>query len=216
MCLDFSVVAGIATFAQGAISSIASYAQEQQTYEAQMAAYQQSERAYSEQIRLNAEAANRGYISEQQKLQGEFMKTSQEAQARLIQSLQAQGTVLASGRTGQSIGLLVSDAEREFGRDYANLAQNLAFARQDYGTATESIFLNAKSANNVAAANRMLQPTAPSGIGLVAGLGGALLGGIGTYAGLKAPSAFTQTSSSNMFKLDDSLLKSSLQSAGAK
>lgn len=212
MCLP-PVVAGIATFASGAISSIASYAQEQQTYQAQMAAYQQSERAYNEQIRLNAEAANRGYISEQQKLQGEFMKTSQEAQARLIQSLQAQGTVLASGRSGQSIGLLVSDAEREYGRDLANIAQNLAFARQDYGTGVESIYQNAKSANNVAAANRMLQPTAPSSIGLITGLAGAALGGFGTYAGLKAPSA---TSSSNMFKLDDSMLKSSLQFAGGK
>lgn len=190
MCLDpasFATYAALASFGQGAISSIGSYMQEQQMYEAQMAAYQQSERAYAEQIRLNAEAANRGYISEQQKLQGEFMKASQEAQGRLTKSLQAQGAVLASGRTGQSIGLLVSDAEREYGRDYANLAQNLAFARQDYGTATESIFLNAKSANAAAASARMLQPIAPSGIGLVSGLAGAALGGFGTYAGLKAP-----------------------------
>jgi len=190
MCLP-PVVAGIASFAQGALGSIASYNQEQQAYQAQMAAYEQSERSYNEQIRLNAEAANRGYVSEQQKLQGEFMKTSQEAQARLIQSLQAQGSVLASGRSGQSIGLLVSDAQREYGRDLANLGQNLAFARQDYATGTESIFQNAKSANAVAAANRMLRPTAPSSIGLIAGLGQAALGGITTWASLKAPSAGT-------------------------
>lgn len=194
MCLP-PVVAGLATFAQGAVSSIASYSQEQQTYQAQMAAYEQSERAYNQQIRLNAEAANRGYISEQQKLQGEFMKTSQEAQARLIQSLQAQGTMLASGRTGQSIGLLVSDAEREYGRDLANIAQNLAFARQDYATGAESIYQNARSANNVAAANRMLRPTAPSSIGLIAGLGTAALGGITAWSGLKAPSAGKGSSS---------------------
>ncbi len=190
MCLP-PVVAGIASFAQGALGSIASYNQEQQAYQAQMAAYEQSERSYNEQIRLNAEAANRGYVSEQQKLQGEFMKTSQEAQARLVQSLQAQGAVLASGRTGQSIGLLASDAQREYGRDLANIAQNLAFARQDYAMGTESIFQNAKSANAVAAANRMLRPTAPSSIGLIAGLGQAALGGITTWAGLKAPSAGT-------------------------
>jgi len=187
MCLP--VIAGLATFAQNALGTIASYNQQQQEYNAQMEAYRQSERVYAQQIRLNAEAANRGYVSEQQKLQGEFMKASQEAQGRLVQSLQAQGTVLASGRTGQSIGLLVSDAEREFGRDYANIAQNLAFARQDYGTGMESIYQNAKSANAVTASNRMLQPTAPSGTGLVTGLAGAALSGIGTFAALKAPTA---------------------------
>lgn len=187
MCLP--VIAGLASFAQGAIGTIASYNQQQQEYDAQMAAYRQSERVYAQQIQLNAEAANRGYASEQQKLQGEFMKASQEAQGRLVQSLQAQGSVLASGRSGQSIGLLMSDAEREYGRDFANIAQNLAFARQDYGTGTESVYQNAKSANAVAASNRMLQPTAPSNIGLVTGLAGAALGGIGTFAALKAPSA---------------------------
>lgn len=189
MCLPLAAFAGIANFAQGALGTIASYNQEQQAYDAQMNAYRQSERAYAQQVQLNAEAANRGYISEQQKLQGEFMKASQEAQGRLNKSLQAQGAVLASGRTGQSIGLLMSDAEREYGRDYANLAQNLAFARQDYGTATESVFQNAKSANAVAASNRMLQPTAPDGTGLALGLASAALGGFTTFAALKAPSA---------------------------
>ena len=104
---------GAVTFVSGALSSIASYSQEQQAYSAQMSAYRRSEEAYKQQLQLNADAANRAYTSEQQKLQGEFMKASQEAQSRLSQSLQAQGTVLASGRSGQSIGLLMSDAERE-------------------------------------------------------------------------------------------------------
>lgn len=188
MCLP-PVIAGLATFAQGALSSIASYSQQQQEYSAQMAAYRRSEQVYAQQIKLNAEAANRGYVSEQQKLQGEFMKASQEAQGRLVQSLQAQGTVLASGRSGQSIGLLMSDAEREYGRDLANIAQNLTFARQDYGTSAEGIYQNQKSANNIAASNRMLRPTAPGVGGLVMGLAGAALSGIGTFSSLKAPAA---------------------------
>jgi hypothetical protein len=187
MCLP--VVAGIASFASSALGSIASYSQEQAAYRAQMAAFRRSEQVYNEQLRLNQEAANRGYVSEQQKLQGEFMKASQEAQQRLVTSLQAQGTVLASGRTGQSIGLLLSDAERGYGTDLANIAQNLAFARQDYATGAEGIFLNQQSANNVAASNRMLQPSKPSSIGLVTGLAGAALGGFNTFSSLKAPSA---------------------------
>lgn len=187
MCLP--VIAGLANFATQALGTIASYNQQQQEYDAQMAAYRRSEQIYAQQVQLNAEAANRGYVSEQQKLQGEFMKASQEAQGRLVQSLQAQGTVLASGRTGQSIGLLMSDAEREYGRDLTNIAQNLAFARQDYATGAESIYQNQKSANNVAASNRMLKPAAPSSTGLITGLAGAALSGIGTFASLKAPAA---------------------------
>lgn len=186
MCLD-PITMGIATFTSSALSTIASYSQEQQAYSAQMAAYRRSEQAYKQQLQLNADAANRAYTSEQQKLQGEFMKASQEAQGRLAQSLRAQGTVLASGRSGQSIGLLMSDAEREYGRDLANLAQNLTFARQDYFTGAEGIYQQQQSANNVAASNRMLKPTAPSAIGLVAGLAQAGLSGYSTYSSLKAP-----------------------------
>lgn len=185
MCLP--VIAGVASFAQGAISSIASYGQQQQEYSAQMAAYQQSQQVYNRQLQLNAEAANRGYISEQQKLQGEFMKAAQEAQGRFIQSLQAKGTILASGRVGQSIGTLLTDAERGYGRDLANISQNLAFVRQDYATAAENIYQSQKSANNAAASNRMLQPSRPSSLGLIAGLASSALGGISTYASLRAP-----------------------------
>lgn len=187
MCLP--VVAGIATFATNAFSTIAGYSQQRAEYNAQMEAFRRSEEAYNQQIRLNQDAANRGYMSEQQKLQGEFMKASQEAQGRLVASLQSQGSVLASGRTGQSIGLLLSDAEREYGRDLANIAQNLAFNQQDYFTGTEGIYQNAMSANNAAASNRMLQPSAPSSIGLVTGLASAAASGVSTYASLKPPKA---------------------------
>ena len=186
MCLP-PVVAGIATFASSAIGSIASHSQEQAAYKAQMEAYRRSEQAYNSQIRLNQEAANRGYVSEQNKLQGEFMKASQEAQQRLVTSLQSQGSVLASGRSGQSIGLLLSDAERGYGRDLANIAQNLAFARQDYATGAESLYLNQESANNVAASNRMLQPSKPSKIGLITGLAQGAISGVTTASSLKAP-----------------------------
>ncbi len=185
MCI--AVVAGIASFAQGALSSIASYSQEQAAYKAQMQAYRQSEQAYNQQLMLNQEAANRGYVSEQQKLQGEFMKASQEAQQKLVTSLQAQGTVLASGRTGQSIGLLLSDAERAYGRDFANISQNLAFAKQDYLTGAENIFQQQRTADLQAASSRMIRPSKPGAIGLVTGLAGAALGGFGTYASLQAP-----------------------------
>ena len=209
MCLGvetLAIVTAIGSAASGAIGSIASYTQQQQEanyqnsvaqqqYQNQLAAYQQSERSYQEQIRLNSEAANRAYTSEQGKLATEFRKASEEAQKLSVKALQQQGLVLASGRTGQSMGLLMADAERSYGRDYAMLGQNLAYANQDYFTGTESIFNQAQSQQNVAASQRMVAPTAPlpmpgpSGIGLVAGLGSSVMGGLSTYASLKPPSA---------------------------
>lgn len=188
MCLPAAAVGAI-TAATSAISSIAGYAQEQSNHRAQMQAYRESQRAYQEQINNNAKAANRAYESEQRKLQAAFAQSAMEAQSRQIESLQQQGTILASGRQGQSIGALVSDADRTYGRDLALLGMNLGYAQQDYALGTENIFLDATSANNMAASSRMARPTKPSAFGLVTGLAGAGLGGYQAYSSLKAPPA---------------------------
>jgi hypothetical protein len=97
----------------------------------------------------------------------------------------------------------MTDAERMFGRDYALLGQNLAYATQDYYTGAETIFNQTQSQQNIAASQRMMEPSAPipipgpSGIGLVAGLGGSVIGGLSTYGSLKAPAA-TKTSKSKV------------------
>jgi hypothetical protein len=202
MCLPIIIAVGAAVV--GAVGSIAAYSQQQQEvsyqnavaqqqYLNQTAAYEQSERSYKEQISLNMAAANRAYVSEQGKLAAEFRKASEEAQKRSVTAIQQQGTVLASGRSGQSIGLLMADADRSYGRDFTMLGQNLAYANQDYFTGTESIFNQAQSQQNVAASQRMIAPTSPipmpgpSGVALVAGIGSSVMGGLSTYASLKAP-----------------------------
>lgn len=203
MCLPAAAV-GIISAVTSAVSTIAGYtaqqqqtaaanAQAQQQYQAQMAAYQQSERAFDQQIKLNAEAANRAYIAEQQKLEFEKQKAAMDAQKLMISSMQAQGTIAASGRTGQSIGVLANDATREYSRDLATLGLSLGYAYQDYYSSTEGIFNQAQSQNNLAQSNRMLKPTAPtklpgpSPLGLIGGLAGDALGGYTTYKSLKAP-----------------------------
>jgi hypothetical protein len=205
MCLPAAVVGAISAVTS-VVGSIASYTQQQaqttyanavaqQQYAAQQAAYAQSERAYKSQIQLNEAAANRAYVSEQQKLQAEYQKAAQDAQKLSVESLQAQGNILASGRSGRSIGLLVSDVERSYGRDLATLGQNLAYSQQDYFTSIESSFIQAQSANNAAASNRMLAPSAPlavpgpSPLGLVTGLGEAAIGATSAYNALKPPGA---------------------------
>lgn len=205
MCLAPAVVGAISAVTS-VVGSIASYTQQQaqatyanavaqQQFAAQQVAFAQSERAYKTQIELNEAAANRAYVSEQQKLQAEYKKAAQEAEKLSIESMQAQGNILASGRSGQSIGLLMSDVDRSYGRDLATLGQNLAYSQQDYFTSVQSSFMQAQSANNAAASNRMLAPTAPipvpgpSPLGLVTGIGEAAMGATSAYNALKAPSA---------------------------
>lgn len=201
-----AIIIGAATAVMGGLQSIAGYQQQQaqyqyeeqvaQTqYQYQMRAYEESQRAYQAQIKANEAAANRAYIAEQRKLQTDYEKAAQDAQQLMIDKLKAQGQTLASGRTGKSIALLASDAEREYGRDLANLGTNLGYAREAYTLAGLDIEADARSANAQAAANRMVQPLtpmagpAPSAAGAVLGIGQAALSGYSMYQGLKAPSS---------------------------
>jgi hypothetical protein len=161
----------------GAVQSIGGYS-------AERAAAKESERAYQEQRQLNAEAANRGYQQSQAQLKGEFDQASQKAEQLLVNRLQAQGTTLAAGRSGQSIGGLLTDAQRTEGKDLATLGMNLGYARQDYTLDAANIFSQHKTANIQAASQRKAKPSAG---GLVMGLAGAAVSGYGAYASLKAP-----------------------------
>lgn len=217
-----AIIIGAATAVMGSLQSIAGYQQEQaqyqyeqqtaQTqYQYQMQAYAESQRAYQEQIKANEAAANRAYIAEQRKLQTDYEKAAQDAQQLMINKLKAQGEVLASGRTGKSIALLASDAEREYGKDLANLGTNLGYAQEAYTLAGLDIEADARSANAQAAANRMIQPLAPiagpapSAAGMVLGIGQAALGGYSAYQVLKAPSGFINPpSTGSQYKMPSS------------
>jgi hypothetical protein len=186
MCDVAIAIAAVSAISSG-LGSIASYQAEQQAYAGQMAAYQASQEAYNRQIKLNAEAANRAYVADQMKLKNEYDKSAVESQKLMTNALQAQGNIMASGRVGQSVGILAQDAERSFGRDMATLGMNLGYANEDYLLSSQNTFQQAESANAAAAAGRMISPSAPSGLGLVSGIGGSIMGGIGTYNEFAAP-----------------------------
>lgn len=203
MC-EPSIIIGVSTAVLGGVQSIAGYQQQQAQanyqnqvaqaqYQQQVQAYEMSQRAYQQQIDANSAAANRAYQREQLKLQEKRAETTQRAQDLLVAKLQSQGAVLASGRTGQALMTLTSDAEREYGRDLANLGTNLGYATQSYGMNVQDIYREAESANNVAASQRMLAPTSPittpgpSPLGLIASIGQAGLSGYSTYKSLQAP-----------------------------
>jgi hypothetical protein len=177
-----AVVIGVATGLMSAVQSIAGY-------QAQSQAARASERAYQEQRNLNAEAANRAYQQQQLKMKGEMDKASQTAQEGLVRRLQAQGTTLAAGRTGQSIGGLLADAERVEGKDLATLGMNLAYAQQDYFFGMENIYQQQNAANISAASQRVGKPSAA---GLALGLAGSALSGVSAYADAKGPGAFNK------------------------
>jgi len=103
-----------------------------------------------------------------------------------VKRLQAQGTTLSAGRSGQSIGGLLADAERVEGKDLGALGMNLAYAQQDYFFGMENIYTQQKTANISAASKRV---AAPSVGGLVLGLAGSALSGVQAGLALKAPAA---------------------------
>jgi len=178
MCTT-AIAIGVATGLMGAVQSIAGY-------QAQSQAARASEQAYQQQRNLNQEAANRAYQQTQLKMKGEMEKASQQAEQGLVRRLQAQGTTLSAGRSGQSIGGLLADAERVEGRDLGALGMNLAYAQQDYFFGMENIYTQQKSADVSAASQRV---AAPSAGGLVLGLAGSALSGVSAGMALTAPSA---------------------------
>jgi hypothetical protein len=168
-----ALAVGVATLVTGAVSSIASY----QTQNAQARA---SQKVYEQQRLLNAEGANVGYQKAQLKYKSEYDKAADTAQKLSIQRLQTQGTTLAAGRSGQSIGGLLTDAQRVEGRDLATLGMNLASSGTEYGYDVLDIFTSQKSANAEAASKRTAK--ASTG-GLIANLGVNLMSGVNAYTG---------------------------------
>ena len=136
-----------------------------------------SRRAYEQQLLNNNTAANKSYVQEQVKLNEAKTKAAFQAQSNYAKSIGSQGKVLASGATGQSVGLLVSDAERQAG--FATAAQNASIrsAQDQAAVGMDIAFEQAKSANNQAW-NKLPAPTQapvfaskPVGIGKDLGLG---------------------------------------------
>lgn len=185
MCIEPGSAAAIAI---GISQAVASAGMSIANFVSQTQASRASERAYQEQRNLNQEAANRGYQQAQLKLKGEFDQAAQKSEQLLVDRLQAQGTTLAAGRSGQSIGGLLMDAQRVEGKDLGSLAMNLANSQQDYFFSADSIFQQQKTANITAANQRI---AAPSVGGLAFELGGAALSGVMAAVPFKAPASGT-------------------------
>ena len=170
-----AIAIGLATGLMGAVQSIAGYQAESQAASASERAYQETRNAALQQQNTQDQKA-------QLKLTGENEQAAQKAEMNLVRRLQAQGTTLAAGRAGQSVGGLLADAERVEGKDLGALGMNLAYAQQDYYFNVENNFLAAKSTINQAASQRKAKP---SGASLALGIAGAGLAGASSFTELK-------------------------------
>jgi len=123
--------------------------------------FQKSKETAEAQNKLNNEAANRAYVGQQGKLEEARKKAAFAQQTLLAKSIGAKGSILASGRTGQSVGLLARDVDRQQGLATAQDLATLDSARDAAIVAMEGDYLKAQSANNVALSNVGYDPGEP-------------------------------------------------------
>lgn len=191
--------------------------QDQLSYQVDLNKSIASQQFVNTQLELNKQATSRAMMAEQQKLNDAQAQAAFEGQRLLATNLQTQGSVLSSGRTGQSIGLLVNDAERRYGQDAAIQNRNIETAYGDYQNNSAMAVLRQLSADADATSRLLPEPikpislppiaepifaqlpeygptadylsspgpmaspvfaSGPSPIGLIAGIGGAAVGGV--------------------------------------
>ena len=123
--------------------------------------YQDSKETAARQIKNNNEEANRVYTAEQARLEGKRKEAAFEAQSILAKSIGAKGTILASGRTGQSIGLLINDVERQAGIQKAQQTAMLESDRVASIIGMDNAFAANRAANEQAASQVGFNPEMP-------------------------------------------------------
>ena len=130
-------------------------------YSADRIGYQREVETANKQKYFNNEAANAVYKQEQLKMSEAKKKAAFASQTALAKSIGAQGSILAAGRTGQSVGLLVNDAERQAGFEQAQADASLESSLQMGAIGMDQAFLQNKSANQRAENNVGYDPNLP-------------------------------------------------------
>lgn len=130
-------------------------------YSADRIGYQRDVETANKQKYFNNEAANAVYKQEQLKMSEAKKKAAFASQTALAKSIGAQGSILAAGRTGQSVGLLVNDAERQAGFEQAQADASLESSLQMGAIGMDQALLQNKSANQKAENNVGYDPNLP-------------------------------------------------------
>ena len=119
-------------------------------YVGEVAAQQAQTMAYERQMLNDQTAANKAHVQEQLKLDEARAQAAFKSQEILAKSIGAKGSVLATGATGQSVGLLAMDADRQGGLQQAQQDATIRSAAKAAATGSEIAFSQADSAANQA------------------------------------------------------------------
>lgn len=167
-----STIAGIASSAVGVMQGFqqAAFAQQQadlqlqqqrqsaevqnqnlaNQYTADVATQQAQRKAYEQQLLNNSTAASKSFAQEQNKLNEARTKAAFKAQEIYGKQIGAKGSILATGATGQSVGLLAMDADRQAGFGQAEQNATVQSAADQAAVAGNSIYTQLESTNNQA------------------------------------------------------------------
>lgn len=166
----------IASLAIGTLTSVAGMAQQQAAANAQAQAQLQQQRqaatrerqaavrrhtgevkaqqaqanAFDKNVKSINEGLNRAYVQQQVKEKEARTKAAFKSQEILAKSIASQGSVLATGATGQSIGLMALDAERQSGFATAEQDASIESARMSSAAQADMAFSQAQSQMNSA------------------------------------------------------------------
>lgn len=119
-------------------------------YVGEVAAQQAQTQAYTKQVLNNQTAANKSAAQEQVKLKEARNKAAFKAQDIYAKQIGAKGSVLATGATGQSVGLLALDTERQKGLGMAEQDASVKSAADQAAVSSDLAFTQLESANNQA------------------------------------------------------------------
>ena len=173
-----------------------------EVFTAQLEADAAARSAYYKQKEINQIEANRASESAQQELREKITEAQFQSQTNLTKAIQAQGTMLASGgQAGQSMSLLLDDAERTLGFEQAQLDASIFDATKSFGIKQFGINLDQYSADVTASNNittsAQVAPTAsfetvkpikqepPRKPSILGPIMGGFVTGVGTWAGVK-------------------------------
>ena len=105
-----------------------------EVFTAQLKADALSRQRFFKQREINQIEANRASESAQAELREKVTESMFKSQEALAKAIQAQGKVLTSGaQSGQSLSLMLDDAERQMGYEEAQLNASIFDATRSYG-----------------------------------------------------------------------------------
>ena len=117
-------------------------------FEAALDAQVSARAALNKQLEINQQEATRASLANQLKLNEKITEAQFSDQKKLVESIKAQGTVLASGmQAGQSMMLELMDVERQLGMDQASTSASLLDANRTAAMTEYGIGLSQYSAD---------------------------------------------------------------------